>query len=105
MPIPKSSKVYVHHLSDLPAGEHWVILRESAIHVPAQGVWAPGHGYPAHREDYLKYVAYTNKEEFEAELQRDVAASVRFAEVKVKGIHVSGIYKTEISIHSEEKRS
>jgi hypothetical protein len=41
------------------------VRKAEDIHVPDEGVWAPGHGYPAHTENYVSYEAYLDKAEFE----------------------------------------
>ena len=66
------SVVYVIKASQVPKVEHWVILRSSGVSVPAEGEWAPGHGYPAHTEDFVSYEAYTDKAEFDEAVEHEV---------------------------------
>jgi hypothetical protein len=58
--------IYVKTADQMPTVEHWAIIRSSSVHVPDEGVWAPGHGYPAHTEKFIEYVAYLDRAEFEA---------------------------------------
>jgi hypothetical protein len=82
--------IYVHKAEDIPQREHWAIITSSSVHVPAAGVWAPGHGYPEHDEKYVEYAAYFDEEAFKAELARQSTNSYR----TVRGIHVSKTYTT-----------
>lgn len=79
---------YVTNLEDLPEGEFWVILKSTGIHHPAEGVWAPGHGYPEHTEHIVQvYQVFEEETEFKHELARAVedrsAASMRVRGFKV----------------------
>jgi hypothetical protein len=93
------AKIFVHSVDQVPSGEHWAILEDSSVHVPAVGVWAPGHGYAAHDEKFMSYVAFTNKAEFDSEMERAVRNRGSHGR-RVKGIHVMESYveKTVVSV-------
>lgn len=63
------SVVYVHTAEEVPTVEHWAIIEGASYRTPEEGVWAPGHGYPASTEYYVTYTAYTDKADFEAEVR------------------------------------
>lgn len=63
------SVVYVNKAEDVPTVEHWAIITSTSVYTPASGEWAPGHGYPAGSDNYIKYEAYTDKAEFEEEVK------------------------------------
>lgn len=60
----KPGPIYCDSVDKIPRSPHFAILRNRSIHVPAEGVWAPGHGYPEHTETSIEYIAYFNEEEF-----------------------------------------
>lgn len=98
--MPKSKTVfYVNKVEDIPKVEHWAIFRNSSVYVPGEGEWAPGHGYPAHNENFVAYEAYTDKDEFEAAISRDHEAYGRrpaFFIAHVKPLTVKTTVTTEV---------
>jgi hypothetical protein len=87
-PYPKSA-VYVHSANDVPQGEHWAIFESSSYTTEEHGVWAPGHGYPASTEHFVTYVAYTVKEEFEAEVRHRISKQEKsFYNKTFRAVHV-----------------
>lgn len=95
---------YVQSAKDLPGGEHWAILHSTGVHIPEQGVWAPGHGYPAHTENYMTYQAFDTEDEFRAELAKQMNSQYVRPE-SIRGIHVATTYAaTVVAIPLEEKR-
>ena len=70
----QSTKHYCNSKSDVPNGEHFVIIEFGSVRVPETGVWAPGHGYPAHDEATASYISFTNEEEWKAEILKLEAA-------------------------------
>jgi hypothetical protein len=87
---------YVHSAGDLPLQEHWAILSNSSVHVPAEGVWAPGHGYPEHTERFVNYEAFFNYEMFRGELERRMARNE-----DVRGIHVAETFHRKVVVSAE----
>jgi hypothetical protein len=68
----QSSVKYVNRLEDLPREAHFVIMKQSSYYTPGdeRSRTNPGHGYPASTEYYVSYVAYTDRKEWEAEIDR-----------------------------------
>src|SRR3954470_11089049 len=93
---------YVSRPEQVPMTEHWAIITGSSVYHEEQGVWAPGHGYPAHSEDVIQYQAFDNEKEFLDELQHQVssAAKYSYSSKNILGIHVDKIYtsKTVVQI-------
>lgn len=100
-----TNKIYVHNPGQLPTGEHWAIIEGESIVVPGdlRSQTNPGHGYPEHTEQYITYVAYTDKELFERDLADKLKAKSWASTRRVAGIHVSGIYTGELKIQLSEK--
>ena len=90
--------VYADSPEKIPSVEHWAIIEGSSVHVPAEGVWAPGHGYPEHNESFVTYAAYLSKEKFEETLRYYLQDNRR-----VKGIHVLPIAVSKEYSLSEAK--
>lgn len=65
------SKTWIHKPSEVPTQPHFAIFEANSIHVPGdeRSRQYPGHGYPASTEYFLSYVAFDNKEEWEADIQ------------------------------------
>ncbi len=82
--------IYVHKATDIPNVEHWAIITSASVHVPAQGVWAPGHGYPEHDEKFIEYEAFLDKAEFEREMLKRVSDD--HGHTTTRGVHVSEVF-------------
>lgn len=56
---------YISNPSDLPTGPHLAVLVFSKRYVEGdeRSKTAPGHGYPAHYEDEVKYIVFDSQEE------------------------------------------
>jgi len=65
-------KKYCYTKKDVPTTKHYAILTFSTYTVPGdeRSRTNPGHGYPAHTESTAEYVAYTDRDEWEAEVSR-----------------------------------
>lgn len=86
---------------DVPAGEHWAIIGGGSIYVPGdvRSITAPGHGYPAHNEPVITYLAFTDEAEFKTELAKQLSEKR-----PVRGIHVTGEQyhlKTSVEVITE----
>jgi hypothetical protein len=105
---PKSTKIYAHRIENIPAGEHWAILTSESVTTPGdeRSRTNPGHGYPEHTDYYFSYVAFTDKAEFEAELQRELASHAKysFGSPRIRGIHIAATYTGKTVVAVEEKR-
>ncbi len=57
---------------DIPHEPHFAIITGSSVNIPGdeRSRSCPGHGYPAHTEHYLRYVVWTNEDEWKAEIAR-----------------------------------
>lgn len=99
---------YVHSADDLPSGEHWAIIEGSSVTVPGdeRSRTNPGHGYPEHTEHYCTYLAFTDEEEFKAELQRRFESNSKYSygSRSTKGIHVMGTYQPKTSVQVVESK-
>ena len=49
---------------DIPNVEHWAIVEQDGVHIPGdeRSRTNPGHGYPSHTQNYLRYELYLTKE-------------------------------------------
>lgn len=63
--------VYCINVSDIPTCKHWVIVLFDTIHIPGdqRSIQSPGHGYPAHSEITLKYVAFKDHESWKGAIE------------------------------------
>lgn len=68
---------WVNSKSDVPQVEHWAILYFKSIFVPGdeRSRTNPGHGYPEHYESAVEYVAFLKREDWEVQIQKDMASS------------------------------
>lgn len=68
----KPTKTYVSSLDKLPPGDHWVILEFDTTYVPGddRSSQFPGHGYTGHDLTVVRYVAFTNVEEWKTEVTK-----------------------------------
>ena len=81
---------YCHAHTDVPAGEHWVILTFSSVTVPGdeRSRLNPGHGYPEHTLTRCEYIAFDDRSEWEAEV---VKRSERTWENNFVAFRVAGL--------------
>jgi hypothetical protein len=99
MPYP-TTVIYVRNPEQVPACEHWVIIKGSSYTTESVGEWAPGHGYPASTEHYIEYIAYLNKEEFEAAFAKELLSTKGFMSTPVRAIHVHPMTaKTTVTLY------
>ena len=46
----------INDIREFPTdGPHYAALHFTSVHIPEQGVWAPGHGYPAEDRPVVEY--------------------------------------------------
>lgn len=85
----------------LPKGEHWAIIGGTSVSIPGdlRSETNPGHGYPAHTDNFVTYEAYTDEGEFKSALERAYKSGIR----TVRGIHVVATYtsRTTITLEAE----
>lgn len=64
---------YANSPSDLPPGEHFVILSFSSIYIPGdeRSRTHPGHGYPEHTETTVSCAVYSTKDEWIAAIKAE----------------------------------
>lgn len=98
-----NNKIFVTSPERMPLGEHWAIIEFSSVHVPGdlRSQQAPGHGYPAHDEPTVEYMAFLKREDFEAEIQSRAGKPFQKA---FRAIHVSGAFRTTPTFQVEEHR-
>jgi endogenous inhibitor of DNA gyrase (YacG/DUF329 family) len=66
-----NTKKYCHVLDDVPKTPHYAILNSRSIHVPGdeESRLRPGHGYGEHVMHVLDYIAFTDVNEWAAEVK------------------------------------
>lgn len=71
---------HVEKLNDVPAAQHFVILRQRSISITGdeRSRTHPGHGYPASTEQFLDYSCYENRADWAAEIDRLTRARESF---------------------------
>lgn len=86
--MSRDTKKWVHGTGDLPDGEHFAILYFSSVYVPGdeRSRTNPGHGYPERYESVVEYVAFTDRAEWEAEVQREMTS--QYGRKDFKAIYV-----------------
>lgn len=57
---------YVSKLTDIPKGEHYVIVEMTGVHIPGdeRSRTNPGHGYGERTEHYTQMQVFTSEEEW-----------------------------------------
>jgi len=96
------SVVYVHTVDEVPKVEHWAIIETESYSTPEEGVWAPGHGYPAATHNYISYTAYTDKADFEAEVRDRLEEKPWGRSRSFRTIHVQPLtIKTNVTLEIE----
>ena len=65
---------------DVPTSQHYVILTLSSVTIPGdeRSRTNPGHGYPEHSIGYTNYNVYTDKKEWEKEVERLTLSKSQF---------------------------
>jgi hypothetical protein len=89
----------VQQISDIPQGEHYVIVEIASVDIPGdeRSRTNPGHGYPAHTEHYTRMRVTTDRAVWEKEIADMVQESPRGAE-KFVAYHVPAIAKISRSV-------
>lgn len=83
----------------IPDTEHWatIIVHQTYIEGDERSRTNPGHGYPGHYQETTEYQAFTNFEDFEAEVSRLTLNRRAFKAVKVKPLKVETKISVELS--------
>ena len=65
------AKTHVSTKDSFPMQKHWAILKFTSIHIPGdeRSRTHPGHGYPAHNQEIVEYVAFDSEEEWLEEIK------------------------------------
>lgn len=68
--MSKATRKYCGTKSDIPKADHFAILEFTVVHTPGdeRSRTHPGHGYPASSENMARYYAYTDRDEWEADV-------------------------------------
>jgi hypothetical protein len=68
---------YVKQKSDTLNEPHWAILEFDSIWIPGdeRSRTAPGHGYPEHSENVVKYIVFTDENEWKDEIEHRMTAT------------------------------
>src|ERR1700688_5070329 len=97
--------IYCRSADDIPKKEHWAIIHSCSVSIPGdqRSREAPGHGYPAHTEQFIGYEAYDNEKEFTEALTKEAG---RIYQPPFIGIHVDHTYgtKTVITVGKNEPK-
>lgn len=64
------TRIHCCRPSDIPKEPHYAIIKSVYIPGDERSRTHPGHGYPASTEYYLDYTAFTDREEWEAEVNK-----------------------------------
>lgn len=64
------TRKYCSAKSDIPKGPHYAILEFDSIYIPGdeRSRTCPGHGYPESTANIIRYIAFTDKSEWEADI-------------------------------------
>ncbi len=67
-----ATKKYVSRKSDMPNGDHWVIMEFDTVYTPGdeRSRTNPGHGYPESYDPVVRYIAFTDEDEWKQEIIR-----------------------------------
>ena len=82
---------------DIPTVEHFAIIYFDSIYIPGdqRSIDCPGHGYPASTEVVAKYLAFTDRTEWEEEIESRMRSDKKnFTAIQVKPVSI----KTKIVI-------
>lgn len=68
------------HKMKIPEQKHWAIITTNQIYIPGdeRSRTNPGHGYPEHYEQTIKYESYTNFDSFKLAVARAYGAGKTF---------------------------
>jgi hypothetical protein len=71
--------------NDIPTGPHFAILGQTSVYIPGdeRSRTHPGHGYPASTEYYITYRAFTDRAEWECEIEHLAARGDSFRAIVV----------------------
>lgn len=71
-------------MSDIPNGPHWAIIKTVSVTIPGdeRSRTNPGHGYPAHTEEFITYKAFIIQSEWEEEIEKLTMRGERFTAIK-----------------------
>lgn len=61
--------MYLKTLDQFPTEKAWALIEIKRIRIPAEGVWAPGHGYPEHDELSPEIQIFDNEDEWMAKIR------------------------------------
>lgn len=67
---------YCHSKSDIPATIHFAALVFGSVSIPGdqRSIDALGHGYPAHTETTMDYIAFESAEEMQRWVEREMSS-------------------------------
>jgi hypothetical protein len=85
-------RTFVSQLEDIPRVESWVILQNLAVYHEGdeRSRQAPGHGYPAHTDNYVTVVeVFTDEVAFMSTLAREVREQHQFGGREVRGFKLT----------------
>lgn len=84
----QNERVFVSKLEDIPRTASWAILQNLAVYHEGdeRSRQAPGHGYPAHTDNYVTVMeVFTDEVAFMSTLAHEVREQNRFGGREVRG--------------------
>jgi len=92
----KDGGVYVSSKGNMPQKEHYAIMEFDSIFIPGdeRSRTNPGHGYPEHSENTIRYIAYDTKENWEAAIRKREES--KYGKRDYVAFHVDSIAKIEL---------
>lgn len=66
------TKKYVNYQRDMPPGDHFAIIEFDTVYTPGdeRSRTNPGHGYPESYDPVVRYIAFTDEDEWKQEIIR-----------------------------------
>jgi len=91
--------IYVTSKEEMPQKEHYAILEFDSIYIPGdeRSRTNPGHGYPEHSENTIRYIAYDTKENWEAAIRK--REERQYGKGDYRAFHVDSIAHVELVPH------
>ena len=70
--LHRDNKVYCSSPSQVPNIDHYAIITGTSVYIPGdqRSKDYPGHGYPESTNNYIQYLAYFDKDEWEAAISK-----------------------------------
>ena len=89
-------RIYVTKPSDIPSADHWAVLEADSYYTEGdeRSRTNPGHGYPASTTNFVRYIAFTNEQEFREYVKELLLERKQFRAIFVKSMQ----YELDVSV-------